>query len=635
MTRNGQRHPSAPPSRPARRRNQPGLEGLETRRMLSAAGTGTVIKPAATVLSPAAYGYNRGAGPVTPAQLDAAYGIAPGNNGAGQTIGIVDAFNDPNIQSDLAAFDRAYGLPAANLTVDNQYGGKSLPPSDPGWSLEIAMDVEWAHAAAPLANLVLVEANSDSTIDLATAVSIAAGRANIVAMSWGGSEFWGQSQYDTPLDFAHPNVTFLAAAGDDGGASGAEWPATSPYVVGVGGTTLTLNGAGGYGGETAWSATNSRRNGPSGGAGGTSLVYPVPAFQAAALGSAYGRRSTPDVALDGDPNTGFSVYNTVPGSGSTGWTQVAGTSAGTPVWAGIVAAADQARGLKGLGSLGSSQTLGLLYSLYGSVGKVSATYAAAFHDITSGANFAGPAGVGYDQVTGLGTPIAGTIVAAASTYRVATPSAVRIKAAVAAVSAAGLVSAADVSASVPTARVSPPAHVSPSVVSLVATAPAATATPVAPVLAPPGNPAVAANGLTRPTQSVPRVSWSSGASAGMGVPRRPPVRIVPGIFLEPEVAPTRSSGAAAAALALAVPEPAARWEAAIGAYLTGLSVPTEADQASASGPAVIEGEARPDLRPALGAAVALAVWGNAELRTRLPERGRRRRLSVRGHDSAG
>jgi len=613
MTRNGQRRPSAPAFRPARRGDRPRLECLETRRMLSAAGTVTVIKPSVNVLSPAAYGYSPNPGPVTPAQLDAAYGISPAANGAGQTIAIVDAYNDPNIQSDLAAFDRSYGLTTASLTVYNEYGGKSLPQTDPGWSLEIAMDVEWAHAAAPLAKLVLVEANSDSTADLATAVSIAAGRANIVSMSWGGGEFWGQSQYDTTLYFAHPNVTFLAAAGDDGGASGAEWPATSPYVVGVGGTTLTLNSAGGYGGEMAWSATRSGQNGPSGSAGGTSLVYPVPSFQSAALGYAYGGRSTPDVSLDGDPNTGLSVYDSVPGSGSTGWTQVGGTSAGTPIWAGIVAAADQARGINGLGSLGSSQTLGLLYSLYGSGGRGSSAYASVFHDITSGANYAGQAGSGYDQVTGLGTPIASAIVNAASVYGAASLNALRFKAAVVTQATPGVVTARDVSASASSSRVPQPTALSAFSVPLVAAAPAASAIPATPARAPSVSIPAAASDQTRPVQSVPRGSSAARATSdGDHATRRSATRIVPGIFFEPCDPPAPAMGATS--LSFVATGPSDPWDAAIESCVAEFAPAAEFDQATPPGRRPEEADPEAGLPPGLAAAVAFAVWGVAEFR---------------------
>src|SRR5262249_42756728 len=155
----------------------------------------------------------------------------------------------------------------------------NLPPTDPNWSLEIAMDVEWAHAAAPGAKLLLVEANSATINDLMAAVQTASNSAQGVSMSWGGSEFQGETAYDSAQYFGKAGVTFVAASGDDGGVSGAEWPAVSPNVVGVGGTSLTLSSSGGYGSETAWSLTGSRRTGYSGSAGGTSIYESKPSYQ--------------------------------------------------------------------------------------------------------------------------------------------------------------------------------------------------------------------------------------------------------------------------------------------------------------------------------------------------------------------
>jgi subtilase family serine protease len=331
--------------------------------------------------------------------------------GSGETIAIVDAYNDPNIVSDLSTFDSEYNLPAANLTVQNESGQTTrLPQTDPGWSLEISLDVEWAHAAAPGAKLLLVEANSASTSDLMTAVQTAAKQANVVSMSWGGSEFAGETAYDTAAYFANPNVTFIAASGDTGGANGAEWPAVSPDVVSVGGTTLSLTSAGATLSETAWSASGSRFTGYSGSTGGASLYESAPSYQVSALGSTVTKRETPDVASDANPSTGLSVYDSVAGSGQTGWFQVGGTSAGAPVWAGIIAAADRARVLAGEASLSSTQTLSLLYGT-----STTASYTTDFHDITSGSNFVGTATKGYDLVTGLGSPVASQLIAAAST----------------------------------------------------------------------------------------------------------------------------------------------------------------------------------------------------------------------------
>ena len=157
--------------------------------------------------------------------------------GAGQTIAIVDAYNDPNIKSDLQVFDNQFGIAAPpSFNVVNQTGGANLPAADAGWSMEIALDVEWAHAIAPGANILLVEANSSSINDLVGAVNYArqAPGVTTVSMSWGGSEFAGESTYDsyftTPA--GHAGVSFVAASGDSGGSG--EWPAVSPNVLGGG-----------------------------------------------------------------------------------------------------------------------------------------------------------------------------------------------------------------------------------------------------------------------------------------------------------------------------------------------------------------------------------------------------------------
>ena len=308
-----ERRPSVLINRPARRPRLL-LESLESRRLLSATSSSTTITPDVTTVT-ADFGRGPGFGgsgsggsgtgitnptpastALTPSQLAAAYSISlSSTTGNGETIAIVDAYNDPNIAADLAKFDSQYNLPAANLTVENESGQTTrLPQTDAGWSLEISLDVEWAHAAAPGAKIVLVEANSASTSDLMAAVQTAAKQANVVSMSWGGSEFKGETAYDTAAYFANPNVTFIAASGDDGGAAGAEWPAVSPDVVSVGGTTLSLTSSGATLSETAWSASGSRFTGYSGSTGGavsTSRHQATRSVRSAAA-SPNGRRPT-------------------------------------------------------------------------------------------------------------------------------------------------------------------------------------------------------------------------------------------------------------------------------------------------------------------------------------------------------
>jgi hypothetical protein len=343
---------------------------------------------------------------MTPAQITHAYGfdqVAAVNGtaltGAGQTIAIVDAYYDANAQSDLATFDSQYHLPAPpTFTQVNQTGGSpSSLQTDAGWSGETALDIEWAHAIAPGANILLVEA-SDSGGSLYTAVDYARRQpgVSVVSMSWGGGESSGESSlnshFTTPS--GHAGVSFFAASGDTGGEL--LYPSASPNVVSVGGTSLTLSG-GNYGSESAWSS----------GGGGNSSFISKPSWQSVNPGSF---RGTPDVSYDADPNTGFSVYNTAGG----GWEQVGGTSASSPQWAALVALAYQGRTLIGFTSLdGQTQLLPALYSLPSTD----------FHDITTGSN-GHSATAGYDLATGLGTPKAQLVIADLIAYGTTTAPAV-------------------------------------------------------------------------------------------------------------------------------------------------------------------------------------------------------------------
>jgi hypothetical protein len=340
----------------------------------------------------------------SPAQIKQAYGIAQlgsSKPGSGETIAIVDAYLDPAITQDLAAFDAKYGLAAPpSFKILNDGATWSDPTG--GWELETALDVEWAHAIAPYAEIVLVEAANDYVSPagvptaLLDAVSVAARQANVVSMSWGVSEFPGEPMLDAQY-FTTPNVTFVAASGDSG--YGTIWPAVSPDVVAVGGTSLLLTTSGTYGSETGWgNGFRSARLGGSG--GGISRFETKPAYQQSGFVSSVqsSMRTTPDVAYDANPSTGVSVYDATNG----GWLVVGGTSAGTPGWAALVALADQVRALANPAQapLSSAQTLAALYSEQGD-----------FHDITSGNN-GYAAALGYDLVTGLGTPEANKLIPA-------------------------------------------------------------------------------------------------------------------------------------------------------------------------------------------------------------------------------
>jgi subtilase family serine protease len=332
----------------------------------------------------------------TPVQVRHAYGFdritfAGGiaGDGRGQTIAIVDAFDAPTILSDLQTFDRTFGLPdPPQFTKVAQTGGTRFPRIDTGWALETSLDVEWAHAVAPAAKILLVEANSNNLSDLLTAVNFARQQpgVSVVSMSWGGREFrtetWYDGYFSTPN--GHAGVTFVASSGDSGAPS--LWPAVSPNVVAVGGTTLSINKTGNIGGETGWSGSG----------GGMSLYEAKPAFQSQLTQNRF-LRLGPDVAYDANPTTGFAVYDTTKYLGYTGWIRVGGTSAGAPQWAGLIAIANQGRALAKQGPLANTDAA--LYSLP----------SADFHDVLSGSNFY-TANKGFDLVTGLGSPTADLVV---------------------------------------------------------------------------------------------------------------------------------------------------------------------------------------------------------------------------------
>jgi hypothetical protein len=400
------------------------VEMLESRRLFSANALTLhddlqILKSATS--SSSVQGY-------TPAQIEKAYGIdnitfsgsTVAANGAGETIAIVDAYNDPTIANDLGVFDAQFGIAAANLKVENEHGGSSLPSTDAGWAGEISLDVEWAHAIAPGAKILLVEATSDSLSNLLTAVDTARNTAgvSVVSMSWGGSEFFSYNASESSSELAddfhfttpsgHEGITFVASAGDSGSFSGVQWPAASPNVLSVGGTSLYTDASGNYQSESSWSGTS----------GGYSLYESTPSYQDAVNGT--GARSVPDVSYVADPNTGVAVYDSTPetsdGTTYVGWQEVGGTSAGAPQWAAIIAIANQGRAIEGKSSLdGVSQTLPILYSVYDT-----SSYNTDFNDVVdSGGGYHFPFGgfgdngqatVGYDTSTGLGTPKAAAIV---------------------------------------------------------------------------------------------------------------------------------------------------------------------------------------------------------------------------------
>ncbi|MGA3008358.1 MAG: chitobiase/beta-hexosaminidase C-terminal domain-containing protein, partial [Opitutaceae bacterium] len=316
----------------------------------------------------------------TPQQMWHAYGFDRLNTtGEGQIIAIVDAYGSSTIQADLNTFCTAFGLPGTAVQVYYPQGTPPADPGYPGWANETSLDVEWAHAMAPGATIALVIAQSDDNTDLLAAVDYAASLgASQVSLSWSNSEYSTEGTSD--FHFNVPGVTFFVSSGDDG--EGVNYPTCSPYVVGVGGTTLYLDSSGNYGSETAWSGSG----------GGASVYEAVPSYQAG-WWSGPGR-GVPDVAFEADPSTGVPVYLT-----GYGWGQWGGTSLSCPCWAAFSALANSLRS----GSVNSGP--GVFYAL------AAENYAGYYHDIVSG-NDGDSAGPGYDLVTGLGTPIANTLVPA-------------------------------------------------------------------------------------------------------------------------------------------------------------------------------------------------------------------------------
>jgi subtilase family serine protease len=308
---------------------------------------------------------------LSPSQIRKAYNL-PSTGGFG-TIAIIDAYDCPTVQNDFVAFSRQYGLPTTNLEIHKMTPNIAV---DATWALEISLDVQWAHAIAPNATILLVEAKSNSLSDLLDAVNYATSRPDVVAvsMSWGTSEFLGENTYDSY--FNSPNgIVFFASSGDSG--AGVIYPSASPNVVAVGGTRLTFNPNGTLASEIGWSGSG----------GGVSAYETEPQYQLGYnLQGVNGKRAVPDVSYNADPYSGFSVYHTTAYQGQVGWFQLGGTSAGAPQWAAI-------------------HSLGLSVSsnnLYQNAKWSGSTY---FRDITSGSNGAYSAASGYDFVTGLGSPV--------------------------------------------------------------------------------------------------------------------------------------------------------------------------------------------------------------------------------------
>lgn len=341
----------------------------------------------------------------TPLQVRHIYGFDTiVADGAGQTIALVEANYDPSIENDLGVFSAQFALPACTsqngcftqIFLDANGNPTSTPPAnaDPGWNIETALDVEWAHAIAPAAKIVLVESYSSDFFDLLNGVIAASTGTNFVSMSWGTSEFPEEVFVDSIFQY-FPNNTYFAASGDSGNFLG--YPAASPYVIAVGGTTLAANPTNEYLNESAWSQSG----------GGISAYEPLSLGQTmgALPNNPNGGRGVPDVAYDGDPMTGMAIFSSqyYPGEYQWlyGWFQIGGTSLGCPQWAATMALVDAARTTAKKAPIYNVAVSSALY-------QAPRPWRQPFRDITVGANgICGPLCValpGYDYVTGLGTP---------------------------------------------------------------------------------------------------------------------------------------------------------------------------------------------------------------------------------------
>ncbi len=320
----------------------------------------------------------------SPANLRAAYNL-PATGGSGQTVAVIDAYNDPKAASDLATYRAQWGLPACTgscFRQVNQSGQASPLPTaagSSGWATEESLDIEMVSAICPSCNILLVEANSPTLANLGTAVNTAVSLgADYVSNSYGGSESGSDSGYDSSY-FNHPGVAITASAGDDG--YGVSYPAASRYVTAVGGTTLTTaSNARGWT-ETVWGSAA----GGEGTGSGCSADDAKPSWQ---TDTGCARRTDNDVAADANPNTGVAIYDSYD---QNGWLEVGGTSVGAPLIASVYALA----GPPTAGTYPASYIYAHTSDLF---------------DVTSGADgscggsYLCTAKTGYDGPTGWGTP---------------------------------------------------------------------------------------------------------------------------------------------------------------------------------------------------------------------------------------
>jgi len=320
-----------------------------------------------------------------PAQLQSAYNLPSATAGAGMTVGIVDAYNDPTVASDLAVYRSEFGFPACTVAngcfrVVNESGVPTpLPANNASWSQEISLDVDMVSAACPLCHILLVEATSNSLRDLATSVDTAANLGvNAISNSYGGTDSKASAQANVAYD--HPGIAITASSGDSGFV--VEYPAASPYVTAVGGTSLTQDASSPRGWtESAWSDAGS----------GCSAYESQPAWQSALsnITEYCSGRAVADVSADANPDTGVAVYDSTRYLFQSGWLVFGGTSVASPLIASTYALAGNTSSIDN-GSYPYSHTSGM-------------------NDVTTGStstcgNDLCTAGPGWDGPTGLGTP---------------------------------------------------------------------------------------------------------------------------------------------------------------------------------------------------------------------------------------
>lgn len=339
----------------------------------------------------------------TPASLSCVYGLTtnvPGCPIQGTTavpqggwgaIAVVEAYDNPHAENDLNQFSQQFGLPSC--TIGNNcfsvyYTDNVMPPFNSASADEHVLDIEWAHAMAPNAKIIMVEGQDESfeehmkAIRLATDRVVAAG-GGLVSISWSINEFLGETDYDSY--FQNPGVVYVVSSGDY--SAPARYPSSSPYVISAGGTSVIRDAQGNFVMETGWDTNPNVPSGSkSGGSGGPSLYEARPAYQNSVMRVVGAFRGTPDISFDADPKTGVCVYSTVHG----GWFRDGGTSVAAPALSGIINTANRR-------SSSSQEELSYIYN------NAIKNYQSYWHDVTQGYN-GYSALVGYDFVTGLGSP---------------------------------------------------------------------------------------------------------------------------------------------------------------------------------------------------------------------------------------